>query len=61
MDEAFAAYRVWIVQSIGVARGEDSRMPQPKQIDGRVVWDRFALDEAFTELPDREAKNPWDD
>ncbi|MCP4384894.1 MAG: hypothetical protein GY798_26350 [Hyphomicrobiales bacterium] len=27
-------------------------MPKPKRIDGRVVWDRYALDAAFTDLPD---------
>lgn len=29
----------------------DGRMPRPKRIDGRVVWDRLALDAAFTDLP----------
>lgn len=28
------------------------RMPAPKRIDGRVVWDRLALDAAFSDLPD---------
>ena len=28
----------------------DRRMPQPKRIDGRVVWDRVMLDMAFSEL-----------
>lgn len=28
------------------------RMPKPKQIDGRVLWDRIALDAAFSDLPD---------
>jgi excisionase family DNA binding protein len=31
---------------------EDGRMPGPKRIDGRVVWDRHKLDTAFTALPD---------
>ena len=38
----------------------DGRMPQPKPIDGRLIWDRWALDEAFSALPDREKDNPWD-
>ena len=29
----------------------DNRMPKPKRIDGRVVWDRFRLDASFTDLP----------
>lgn len=28
------------------------RMPKPKRVDGRVIWDRIALDVAFTELPE---------
>ncbi|MGO7364608.1 helix-turn-helix transcriptional regulator [Rhizobium leguminosarum] len=31
---------------------KDRRMPKPKRIDGRVIWDRFALDAAFSELDD---------
>ena len=31
---------------------EDGRMPKPKRIDGRVVWDRIKLDEAFAALDD---------
>jgi len=30
----------------------DGRMPKPKRVDGRTVWDRIALDAAFTDLPD---------
>lgn len=29
----------------------DKRMPKPKRIDGRTVWDRIAIDAAFSELP----------
>ena len=38
----------------------DGRMPQPKRIDGRTVWDRVQVDEAFEALPDVSNKNPWD-
>ncbi|WP_421477519.1 helix-turn-helix transcriptional regulator [Agrobacterium tumefaciens] len=31
---------------------KDGRMPKPKRIDGRTVWDRIKLDDAFTRLPD---------
>jgi predicted DNA-binding transcriptional regulator AlpA len=31
---------------------KDGRAPKPKQIDGRVVWDRIQLDSAFSALPD---------
>jgi predicted DNA-binding transcriptional regulator AlpA len=30
---------------------KDRRMPKPKKIDGRVIWDRVALDLAFNDLP----------
>lgn len=30
----------------------DRRMPRPKKIDGRVIWDRIALDAAFSDLPE---------
>lgn len=40
---------------------KDGRMPQPKRIDGRVLWDRLALDAAFESLPSAANDNPWDD
>jgi predicted DNA-binding transcriptional regulator AlpA len=38
----------------------DGRMPKPKRIDGRIVWDRVLLDEAFEALQDADTveKNP---
>lgn len=38
----------------------DGRMPRPKRADGRVVWDRLALDAAFSDLPDDPVVNIWD-
>jgi hypothetical protein len=35
------------------------RMPDPKRIDGRKVWDVRGLDLAFDELPSED--NSWDD
>lgn len=35
-------------------------MPQPKKIDRRKIWDRFALDDAFDALPNEGEINPWD-
>ena len=34
----------------------DGRMPKPKRIDGRVVWDRLQLDSAFAALPDEDGR-----
>ena len=40
----------------------DGRMPKPKHIDGRRVWDRRAIDQAFVKLPGGEQTeiNPFD-
>jgi predicted DNA-binding transcriptional regulator AlpA len=38
----------------------DRRMPRPKRVDGRVIWDRFKLEAAFTDLPEEKRVNPWD-
>lgn len=34
---------------------KERRMPKPKRVDTRVIWDRIALDLAFTDLPDENA------
>lgn len=42
---------------------KDGRMPPPRCIDARRVWDRHALDLAFDELPMDgvdATPNPWD-
>lgn len=36
---------------------KDGRMPKAKKIDGRRVWDRFALDVYFADLPDEDGGN----
>ncbi|MDQ2093279.1 helix-turn-helix transcriptional regulator [Rhodalgimonas zhirmunskyi] len=42
---------------------EDGRMPKPKKIDSRRVWDKHALDRFFDLLPggDDSDNNPWDE
>jgi predicted DNA-binding transcriptional regulator AlpA len=50
--------RVEAAQYIGVSPSlfdqmvEDGRMPKPKPINARKVWDRLRLDQAFESLPD---------
>lgn len=42
---------------------KEGRMPGPKRIDARNVWDRLELDVAFAALPggqDFEEINPWE-
>lgn len=38
----------------------DGRMPQPKRIDGRKVWDRRDLEAHFAALPEDRGPNEWD-
>lgn len=38
----------------------DGRMPRPKRVDGRVIWDRLQIDAAFSDLPDDNRVNPLD-
>ena len=38
----------------------DGRMPRPKRVDGRVIWDRLRVEAAFTDLPDDRRLNPLD-
>lgn len=38
----------------------DGRMPKPKKVDGRVIWDRLKIEAAFTDLPEERALNPLD-
>jgi predicted DNA-binding transcriptional regulator AlpA len=40
----------------------DGRMPKPKRINARVVWDRQQLDRAFDALPDVDGRpdDVWD-
>lgn len=44
---------------------KDNRMPRPRVIDSRKVWDIYELDMAFDELPRENgppaAGNSWDD
>jgi predicted DNA-binding transcriptional regulator AlpA len=30
----------------------DGRMPRPKRVDSRVIWDRLRIEAAFTDLPE---------
>lgn len=45
---------------------DDGRMPKPRRIDGRKVWDIRELDSAFDALPhdgetDKPLVNEWDE
>ena len=61
--------RVEAAEYIGVGTSKfdamvtDGRMPKPKKIDGRRVWDVRSLDRFFDALPggDDSDHNPWDE
>ena len=61
--------RIVAAQYVGVAPNtfdrmvDDGRMPPPKRVGERKVWDRMALDTYFTALPDdgQPAAGSWDD
>lgn len=56
-----AAHYVGVSVCMFDAMVSDGRMPKPKEINSRIVWDRYALDVAFDALPDRGgAVNSWD-
>jgi predicted DNA-binding transcriptional regulator AlpA len=38
----------------------DRRMPKPREINRRIIWDRAELDIAFSELPHRGQRNFFD-
>lgn len=57
--EDAAAY-LGISASLFTMMVEDGRMPPPKLINARLVWDRRRLDESFELLPERPDSNPWD-
>ncbi len=40
---------------------DDGRMPKPKTINNRVLWDRLELDLSFDALPHKDEANPWDE
>ena len=58
-----AAYYVGVSPSFFDILVKDGRMPAPKRINSRVLWDRVTLDEAFEALPDVDSQNqnPWDE
>ena len=61
LSRAEAASYVGVSPSLFDQMVQDGRMPGPKTVNSRVIWDRIRLDQCFDALPDREAANPWDE
>jgi hypothetical protein len=60
MSRVEAADYIGVSPSLFDTLVRDGRMPDPKLVNTRTIWDRFALDRAFEVLPDRDDANPWD-
>jgi predicted DNA-binding transcriptional regulator AlpA len=61
LSRSEAAAYIGVSPSLFDAMVKDGRMPQPKRINSRTIWDRARLDEAFEALPGGDSNNPWDD
>ena len=61
LSRAEAARYVGVSPSLFDCMVKDGRMPPPKRINSRTVWDRRRLDEAFDSLPGDDLGNPWDE
>jgi hypothetical protein len=60
MSRIQAAAYIGVSPSLFDVMVKDGRMPGPKRINARTVWDRLAIDRAFEALPDDDTVNPWD-
>jgi len=61
LSRAEAADYVGVSTGLFDAMVCDGRMPPPKRINSRIVWDRRQLDAAFDALsPEGADENPWD-
>ena len=55
-----SAYYVCVGTTLFDEMVKDGRMPRPKRVNGKTIWGRVELDEAFVALPTDEDANPWD-
>ena len=60
VSSAQAAAYVGVSNTLFQEMVSDGRMPRPKRINARNVWDRRQIDEAFDLLPEDGGPNPWD-
>lgn len=60
LSRTAAAHYIGVSPSLFDQMVADGRMPSPKRINTRTVWDRLKLDLAFECLPDGDGENPWD-
>lgn len=60
LNRVKAAAYVGVSSSLFEEMVADGRMPSPKTINSRRVWDRREIDASFDALPRKEESNPWD-
>jgi len=61
MSREIAAMHIGVSASLFDIMVKDGRMPKPAQINARVVWDRFRIENAFEQLFNAPLDtNPWD-
>ncbi len=61
LKREFAALNVGVGTTKFDEMVKDGRMPKPRRVDGRNIWDRFGLDPAFEDLPAEDEANEWDE
>lgn len=60
LSRAEAAAYVGVSPSMFDIMVADGRMPAPKRVNARTIWDLRMLDHAFDALPDEGGRNdPW--
>lgn len=62
LSRAQAAEYIGVSATLFDAMVKDGRMPMPKRVNSRTVWDIRAVDESFASLPTDGCgdPNPWD-
>lgn len=58
LSRAEAACLVGVSTTMYDAMVKDGRMPKPKRIGARTIWDRYSVEQAFRDLPGDEAEVP---
>lgn len=63
MNRMVAAAYIGIGTTLFDRLVSDGRMPRPRKLDGRLVWDKLELDQSFSDLPHdvQDSINPWDE
>ncbi len=61
LSRVLAAGYVGVSVSLFDQMVADGRMPRPKQVNSRKIWDRLAIDRYFEELDTDDHGSKWDD